>query len=93
MIPAGPGFTGTFELAMKGGFALLVLAPSSEANIALYTVMLHVAQLLVQVSFGAVFLLTGQISLAELGKAGGLTEGGTAKASVGASTETADPGS
>lgn len=65
MIPAGPGFTGTFELALKGGFALLVLSESSQANIALYTVMLHVTQLLVQVAFGAVFLLTGQISMRE----------------------------
>jgi hypothetical protein len=65
MIPAGPGFTGTFELALKGGFALLVLAPESQANIALYTVMLHVTQLLVQVVFGAAFLLTGQVDMRE----------------------------
>ncbi len=73
MIPAGPGFTGTFELAMKGGFALLILAPSSMANITLYTVMLHISQLVIQVSFGAVFLLSGQIRLSDLGAAGGLT--------------------
>lgn len=65
MIPAGPGFTGTFELALKGGFALLVLAPESVANIALYTVMLHVTQLLVQVAFGAAFLLTGRVDMRE----------------------------
>lgn len=66
MIPAGPGFTGTFELALKGGFALLVLEPTSVENVTLYTVMLHVAQLLVQVGFGAVCLITGQVSLAGL---------------------------
>lgn len=70
MVPAGPGFTGTFELALKGGFALLVLAPSSVENIALYTVMLHVAQLLVQVGFGAVWLATGQVQLGRLMRAG-----------------------
>lgn len=70
MIPAGPGFTGTFELALKGGFALLVLAPSSVENITLYTVMLHVAQLLVQVGFGAIWLLTGQVRLGGLVAAG-----------------------
>ena len=63
MIPAGPGFTGTFELALKGGFALLILSETIRANIALYTVMLHVTQLLVQVSFGAVFLLGGRVDM------------------------------
>lgn len=76
MIPAGPGFTGTFELALKGGFALLVLAPESMANITLYTLMLHVTQLVVQVGFGAVWLLTGQVRL------GGLVEASEAGASV-----------
>ncbi len=66
MIPAGPGFTGTFELAMAGGFSLLVLSPGSTENIALYTIMLHTTQLLVQVGFGAVFLLTGQIRMGEV---------------------------
>jgi len=70
MVPAGPGFTGTFELALKGGFALLVLSPESTENVALYTVMLHVAQLLVQVGFGAIWLLTGQVRLGRLVEAG-----------------------
>lgn len=70
MIPAGPGFTGTFELALKGGFALLVLRPESLENVALYTVMLHVAQLVVQVGFGAVWLVTGQVRLGSLVEAG-----------------------
>ncbi len=63
MVPAGPGFTGTFELALKGGFALLVLSEESKGNIALYTVMLHITQMLVIVGFGAVFLLTGQVDM------------------------------
>lgn len=66
MIPAGPGFTGTFEVALKGGFALLVLAPESRENIALYTLMLHATQLAVQVGFGAVWLVTGQVRLGRL---------------------------
>ena len=70
MVPAGPGFTGTFELALKGGFALLVLSPSSLENAALYTIMLHVSQLVIQVGFGAVWLVTGQVRL------GGLVEAG-----------------
>ncbi len=79
MIPAGPGFTGTFELALKGGFALLVLRPESMENVALYTVMLHVAQLVVQVGFGALWLVTGQVTLGRLLEAGDadpLVEGG-----------------
>ncbi|MCA9542952.1 MAG: flippase-like domain-containing protein [Myxococcales bacterium] len=64
MIPAGPGFTGTFELAMTAGFSLLVLSPDSLENVALYTLMLHVIQLLVQVSVGAGWLLTGRVDLA-----------------------------
>ena len=83
MIPAGPGFTGTFELALKGGFALLVLEPASVENITLYTIMLHVAQLGVQVSFGAIFLLTGQVRIADLS----LTEPGTDDG-TGSSSET-----
>ncbi len=71
MVPAGPGFTGTFELALKGGFALLVLSPSSMENVALYTIMLHVAQLVVQVGFGALWLITGQVRLGRLVEAGG----------------------
>lgn len=71
MIPAGPGFTGTFELALKGGFALLVLSPSSMENVALYTIMLHVTQLAIQVGFGALWLITGQVRLGRLVEAGG----------------------
>jgi len=68
MMPGGPGFAGTFEFALKGGFALLsgVLSESSQANIALYIIMLHVAQLLVQVSFGAVYLLAGRIRISDI---------------------------
>lgn len=77
MIPAGPGFTGTFEVALKGGFALLVLAPASRENIALYTLMLHATQLLVQVGFGAVWLVTGQVRLGRLVEA---SEAGAATA-------------
>lgn len=70
MIPAGPGFTGTFEVALAGGFSLLVLAPTSLENVALYTIMLHVAQLVVQVGFGAIWLVTGQVRLGRLVEAG-----------------------
>lgn len=63
MIPAGPGFTGTFEAALSVGFSLLVLAPSSAENITLYTLVLHVIQLVVQVLMGAAFLITGKVQL------------------------------
>ncbi len=66
MVPAGPGFTGTFELALKGGFALLVLAPESLENVALYTIMLHVVQLAVQVGAGALVLMTGAVDLSQI---------------------------
>ena len=46
MIPAGPGFTGSFELALVGGFALL--AHPGEAEIPLYIIVLHGAQVSVQ---------------------------------------------
>ena len=52
---AGPGFTGTFELALKAGFAL-ILSEASMALISVYAIVLHVAQLFVQVGFGVVFL-------------------------------------
>lgn len=70
MIPAGPGFTGTFELAVAAGFSLLILSPASLENVALFTILLHVVQLVVQVSFGAVFLLTGQVRLGQIMAAG-----------------------
>ncbi len=70
MVPAGPGFTGTFELALKGGFALLVLAPESLENVALYTIMLHVVQLGVQVGAGALVLASGRVSLGQVVAAG-----------------------
>ncbi len=72
MIPAGPGFAGTFELAMTAGFSLLVLAPTSLENVAVYTVLLHVIQVLVQVGVGAAWLLTGKVDLA-----GAMASGGT----------------
>ena len=56
MIPAGPGFTGTFELALQAGFALLIIPDSSLPLITVYAVVLHVAQLCVQVGFGVLFL-------------------------------------
>ena len=66
MVPGGPGFAGTFEFALKGGFALLLLSEESQANIPLYIIILHVAQLLVQVSFGAVYLISGKVRFADL---------------------------
>jgi len=66
MIPAGPGFTGTFELALTAGFGLLVLAPESRENIMVYTLVLHVAQLGVQVGWGALWLAAGQVRFGDL---------------------------
>jgi len=66
MIPAGPGFTGTFELALQAGFALLVLAPTSLENVVLYTLVLHAAQLVVQVGCGALWLFSGQVRFGDL---------------------------
>lgn len=66
MIPAGPGFAGTFELAMKAGFALLIVSDESLANVTLYTIMLHVTQVLVQVAFGAGYVLTGRVQLRQV---------------------------
>ena len=57
MIPGGPGMTGTFEISLAAGFSLLVLSPESQGNITLYTIMLHVTQLVVQVAFGLPYLL------------------------------------
>jgi hypothetical protein len=66
MIPAGPGFTGTFELALQAGFSLLVLAPDSLANATLYTIMLHVTQLVVQVVFGVGFMAAGKVRVSQV---------------------------
>jgi uncharacterized protein (TIRG00374 family) len=66
MIPAGPGFAGTFELALEAGFSLLVLAPDSLAHATLYTVMLHITQLVVQVACGAAFMLFGKVTLRQV---------------------------
>ena len=63
MVPAGPGFTGTFELALKAGFALLILSADSMALISVYAVVLHVSQLFVQVGFGVAFLPKAPLNL------------------------------
>ena len=65
----GPGFAGTFEFALKGGFALLVLSNESRENITVYILLLHAAQLLVQVGFGALYLLLGAVKLSDLRQA------------------------
>ena len=65
MVPGGPGFAGTFEFALKGGFALLVLSSESRENITVY-ILLQAAQLLVQVGFGALYLIFGAIRLSDL---------------------------
>ena len=69
MVPGGPGFAGTFEFALKGGFALLVLSNESRGNITVYILLLHAAQLLVQVGFGALYLLLGAVKLSDLRQA------------------------
>ncbi len=66
MVPAGPGFTGTFELSVKASFALLLISEQSLANVTLFTIMLHLSQLAVQVAFGAVYLFTGQVRLSQV---------------------------
>jgi glycosyltransferase 2 family protein len=63
MIPAGPGFTGTFELALQAGFALLIIPDDSLALISVYAVVLHVSQLFVQVGFGVLFLNRAPIQI------------------------------
>ena len=63
MVPAGPGFTGTFELALKAGFALLVVSAESMLLISVYAIVLHVAQLFVQVGFGVVCLPKAPLKL------------------------------
>lgn len=65
MIPGGPGMTGTFELALAAGFALLQLSPESQGNITLYTIMLHVTQLVVQVACGVPYLLLPHARIVE----------------------------
>lgn len=57
MIPGGPGMTGTFELALAAGFSLLLLSPESQGNITLFTIMLHVSQLVAQVVVGLPYLI------------------------------------
>lgn len=56
MVPAGPGFTGTFELALKAGFALLIIPDSALPLITVYAVVLHICQLFIQVGYGIIFL-------------------------------------
>ncbi len=55
MLPAGPGYTGSFELALKGGFALVTVAQIDK--IPLFIIALHLAQLSVQVVFGMLAFL------------------------------------
>jgi uncharacterized protein (TIRG00374 family) len=69
MVPAGPGFTGSFELAVKASFALLVLSDESRAMIVVFTIVLHVAQVGVQMLFGWLVLLTGEVDFAKLRQA------------------------
>jgi hypothetical protein len=52
MIPAGPGFTGSFELAVKGG--LLILMIPDHPHIPLFIACLHLSQLSTQVGLGGV---------------------------------------
>ena len=50
MIPAGPGFTGSFELALKGGFILLMIP--EHPHLTLFIGCLHLSQLVCQVGLG-----------------------------------------
>lgn len=68
MVPAGPGYTGSFELAVKASFALLLLSPESRAQIVVFTIVLHVAQVGVQLLFGLAVLVTGEIDFDKLRK-------------------------
>lgn len=66
MVPAGPGYTGSFELAVKTSFALFVISPESQANITVFIVMLHLSQVVVQVGFGLVFMALDHIGVKKL---------------------------
>ena len=66
MVPAGPGFTGSFELAVKASFAMLVLSDESRSMIIVFTLVLHVAQVGVQMLFGLLVLLTGEVDFDKL---------------------------
>ena len=50
MIPAGPGFTGSFELAVKGGFLILMIP--DHPHIPLFIAALHLSQFTSQVGLG-----------------------------------------
>lgn len=63
MVPAGPGFTGTFELALKAGFALLIIPDTALPLITVYAVVLHICQLFVQVGYGIIFLQNVPVGL------------------------------
>ena len=59
MLPAGPGYTGSFELALKGGFALVTI--DNIEQIPIFIIVLHFAQLSVQILFGVLaFLIPSQ---------------------------------
>ncbi len=78
MVPAGPGFSGTFELAVKAGLSLLVLSEESLANSAVYILVLHGTQFLIQVTFGGVYIFSGRVELAALTARGRLSKSGLA---------------
>ncbi|MEE2645334.1 MAG: lysylphosphatidylglycerol synthase transmembrane domain-containing protein, partial [Myxococcota bacterium] len=65
MIPAGPGFTGSFELALVGGFALL--SHPAEGAIPLYIIVLHGVQVSVQSLAGLLSLTLPRESEASYG--------------------------
>ena len=62
MVPAGPGLTGTFELALQAAFALLALSDRSNALVPVFAILLHVCQFGIQVFIGAVFYFLGGVS-------------------------------
>ena len=55
---------------MKASFALLVLSPASRDNMLVFTVVLHVAQVAVQLAFGLAFLLGGKVRLGRVVREG-----------------------
>jgi uncharacterized protein (TIRG00374 family) len=63
MIPAGPGFLGTFQVALMAGLAIFGV---SESEAAAYTMVIYPCTMVVQVGFGLPFVLRSGAHVAEL---------------------------
>lgn len=63
MVPGAPGHIGTYEYFFQAGLALFVAVDAQPQRVVAYIATIHVLQFLVQVGFGAPFLLASGISL------------------------------